>query len=173
MATSAVVGQKFIESLRSYANQLGDVVIDVAEAGKLHIKERTQQGIGADGQKFTQYSDNYARRKGVAVQPVTLTDTGEMLGSLYVQEGTGGAGVDTRLRGGQMRSASTGRIQSIRDVNVVIGVADEKARYYDPMDKKGRSFMGLEQLWVSENVDRFVRGITPNFVNEVTQVRVL
>lgn len=172
------VGQEFIGQLREYANELaGKVVISIGQAGVEHIRQRTRRGYDRRGTNFIPYSERYKK----AGQPVDLHDTGAMLGNLQVLEG-GRSTVDTGLGGGQIRGPVRGQTQSIRDVNVQIGFTDPDQAIkayahvsgdYGRGPKKVRDFMGLEDLWVQEEVDRVVRGLTPKFTDEVIQVRAL
>lgn len=151
------VGEKFISDLRAYANTLGSVVVDIGEAAIEQIKAKTLAGEHGGGRKNV-YNEKYARRKGVSPSgPVTLRDTGAMMGSLQVQEGTGGSSIETRLGGGQIRGPVRAQFQSIRDVSVNIVATDPKAQYYTPRDQVGRTPFQVEELWVQEAVDAAVR----------------
>lgn len=168
--TISSVGTEFISQARGFANKIGDAVISVGEAAVIQIKQSTASGVNANGQPFHSYSGGYARRyKGGRIQPVTFRRTGSMMDSVKVQKGRGGVTVESRLGGGQIRGPVRGRIQSINDVDVRVVVEDPKAKWYgEPLgDQKGRHPFAVSSLWVSEEMDRRLRGIAkPNFTRK-------
>lgn len=171
------LGDSMNRAINSWVAQFAEGVYRLGDAAIEHIRLRTRRGVGPDGEQYQPYSENYARRKkGGATTPVTLTDTGEMLGSMQVIEG-GRATAEASIRSTAVRGAS-GRFESLRDQKVVIGFPPGDAAMKAIVHHEGRGvprrpFMGLEDLWVQEGIDREMRQITIPPSREQVEIRVL
>jgi hypothetical protein len=173
MAISSLIGKGFIEELRAYAVQLGNVVVDVAVAGVAQIKTRTSQGINADGTPFAPYSVKYANKykKGMT-SPVRLRREGTMMESVYAS--VDGTKIDTALGGGKIRGPYRGQTQALDDVRATIGVSDPKAQWYSRVDQKNRAPFELNELWLSEEADASLRRVVePRFTDDTLEVDVI
>lgn len=84
-----------------------------AHMARRFIRSRTRSGVDRFGQRFAPYAESTARQKG-RFSPVTLTETGRMLGSLEVRENED-VTFEPRGRGSQLRGAG-GRFVSPGDV---------------------------------------------------------
>lgn len=88
-----------------------------ARMARRFIRSRTRRGIDRFGNEFAPYAPSTARQKG-RFSPVSLRETGQMLGSLSIRTNDD-VEFDPRLGppgGGQLRNQSTGRLVSRDDI---------------------------------------------------------
>ena len=160
------VGEEFTKALAEWASGLGRVAVDIGEAAVLHIRERTKSGLDKQGNALKHpYTRKYAQRKGQ--ENVDLRLSGQMLGNLQVLEGAGSAKVDTTLGGSKVRETRSGQAMKARDTQISIGFSDptQAIKAYAHIsgnsprwrNEHQRDFMGLEEQWVVENIDRSFR----------------
>jgi len=162
-------------ALNSFVEQWGDKFMELGDAAIEYIKIRTSRHESSDGNPFVPYSERYAKRKGVNQQSVDLFDSGDMLGSLIVLEGT-----SARSYGGIRSSAVRGArgFESMRDQTLTIGFTDveqgkKAAAHHEGIGVPRRPFMALDDLWVQEGIDNAVRGIKLPDGTDRVEVRVL
>lgn len=87
-----------------FRQEIADAVVEI-------VKARTQDGISAKGNKFTKYSDKYAKKKGVSPGDVDLTFDGDMLEALDMIESTSQTitlGFDDELQNAKAWNHNTG-----------------------------------------------------------------
>jgi hypothetical protein len=143
--------------------RLGGTMYALADFAVHRIRERTASGRSISGQPFLPYTPEYARRKGVSEQDVTLVASGDMLSSLgAVRDNLGGAVGDPGLRGSRFRGAG-GRAVAVRDVEIDLGVTETRG---NTRAKAYTHHTGINRVW-SKAYPRPWLGLSPSDESEM------